>query len=71
MAGAGVPGGQMYGKSDKIASEPVSNPVSPADVTSTIFHLLGMDSSLRIHDSLNRPFSISEGKPIREFLGEA
>src|SRR4029079_8149059 len=37
-AGGGVPGGQIYGSSDKQAAFPADNPVDPADVTATIFH---------------------------------
>jgi arylsulfatase A-like enzyme len=68
MTGAGVPGGQMYGKSDKIASEPVEDAVSPSDVTATIYHLLGLDPHSHFHDSLGRPFSLSEGQVLKKFL---
>ena len=68
MAGAGIPGGQMYGKSDKIASEPVEDAVSPADVSATIFHLLGLDPRTHFHDALGRPFPLSEGKVLEKFL---
>jgi uncharacterized protein (DUF1501 family) len=69
MAGAGVPGGQMYGKSDKIASEPIEDAVSPSDVTATIYHLLGLDPHSHFHDSLGRPFPLSEGQVLKKFLG--
>jgi len=69
MAGAGVPGGQAYGASDKTASEPVSDPVSPGDVAATIYHLLGLSPHLEIHDQLNRPFPLADGKPLHRFLG--
>jgi hypothetical protein len=69
MAGAGVPGGQMYGKSDKIASEPVENAVSPADVSATIYHLLGLDPASHFYDALDRPFRLSEGNVLNKFLG--
>jgi hypothetical protein len=69
MAGAGIPGGQMYGKSDKIASEPVEDAVSPSDVSATMFHLLGLDPKTHFHDSLGRPYPLSEGKVLDRFLG--
>ncbi|MBC7820947.1 MAG: DUF1501 domain-containing protein, partial [Planctomycetaceae bacterium] len=43
MAGAGLPRGAVYGKTDRHAAEVVENRVSPADLTATIFHLLGVD----------------------------
>jgi hypothetical protein len=68
-AGGGVPGGQLYGGSDKIAAEPVSDPVSPADLTATLYHLLGLDPRSTIQDPLGRPFPISDGRVLNRFIG--
>ena len=64
FAGAGIQGGQVYGASDKVAAYPAENPVSPADVTATIFHLLGLPPRAEIHDPLDRPFPLSPGEVI-------
>ena len=69
MAGAGIPGGQLYGESDRIASEPVTDAVSPGDLSATIFHLLGIDPASHIQDPLQRPIVISDGKPLHRFIG--
>lgn len=71
MAGAGVPGGHVYGKSDKIASEPVSDPVAPNQVAATIYHLLGLDPHTEIRDQLDRPFPIADAAPLHRFLAGA
>ena len=68
MAGAGVPGGQLYGKSDKTAAEPVENPVSPSEIAATIYHLLGLDPARQIRDQLQRPFPLAEAKPLLQYL---
>lgn len=68
MAGAGVPGGHVYGSSDRYASEPASNPVSPADLSATIYHLLGVDPRSEVRDILDRPLMISEGQVLHRFL---
>jgi hypothetical protein len=68
LAGGGVPGGQVYGSSDNIAAYPADNPVGPADVTATIFHLLGIDPHTIVHDRENRPHGISPGRPIEGIL---
>ena len=68
LAGGGVPGGQVYGASDKIAAYPADNPVAPADVTATIFHLLGVDPHTVVHDRENRPHNITHGRPIEGLL---
>ncbi len=59
LAGGGVPGGQVYGSSDKQAAYPADNPVSPADVTATIFHLLGIDPHTLVLDREHRPHAVS------------
>jgi len=64
LAGGGVRGGQIYGSSDKQAAYPADNPVGPADVTATIFHLLGIDPHTQIHDREGRPLAISHGRVI-------
>ncbi len=68
FAGGGVPGGQVYGSSDRQAAFPADNPVSPADVSATIFHLLGVDPHAMIHDRENRPYAISHGQPLEAVL---
>lgn len=72
LAGGGVSGGQVYGASDKQAAFPADNPVAPADVTATIFHLLGVDPHALVHDREQRPHTIAHGRPLENVLrGEA
>ena len=59
--GGGFKEGAVYGKSDKQAAYPTENPTSPADLVSTIYHLLGIDPHTMVPDALNRPISISHG----------
>ena len=69
MAGAGIPGGQAYGKSDKTASAPIEKPVSPEDVIATVYHLLGLEPHSYYLDQLDRPIRLAEGEVLKEFLG--
>jgi len=64
LFGGGIRGGQVYGQSDKIGGYPESDPVSPADLTATIYHCLGVDPHTEILDQNDRPMRLSEGKPI-------
>lgn len=64
FAGGGVPGGAVIGSSDKIAAYPKEYPVSPEDVAATIYTLLGIDPSTELHDGLNKPYTLSAGRPI-------
>jgi hypothetical protein len=68
LLGGGIRGGQVYGSSDKIGGFPASHPVSPADLTATIYHCLGIDPHTEIHDQFNRPMWLSEGKPIEALI---
>ncbi|MCC9603605.1 DUF1501 domain-containing protein [Stieleria sp. JC731] len=58
LAGGGVKGGYVYGKSDEHARLPAENPVRPEDLAATIFHLLGIDPLTEIYDRDNRPLVI-------------
>ena len=64
FAGAGIQGGQVYGKSDKSGSEPTENACGPADLHATIFEAFGINHKTTITDRLGRPFPISDGEPL-------
>ncbi|MEX2288078.1 MAG: DUF1501 domain-containing protein [Planctomycetaceae bacterium] len=65
MAGAGIPGGNVYGSSDAQAAEPASNPVSPTDVGATIYHYLGIASNTELTDVFTgQPHPVCRGTPI-------
>jgi hypothetical protein len=69
FAGASTPGGAVIGCTDRRAAEVTDQPVSPADLTATIFHLLGVDPHATIQDPQGQPHPLSEGQPIRALLG--
>ena len=64
FAGAGIQGGQVYGKSDRQAGSPVENRVSPADVVTTMYHCLGIDTDTELHDQFGRPLRLCQGGVI-------
>jgi hypothetical protein len=68
LAGAGLPAGLVHGRTDRHAAEVTDGPVSPADLTATIFHLLGVDPGATIRDAGGRPFPLSEGRPIQALV---
>ncbi len=68
LAGAGIPGGALYGRTDRTAAEVVENPVSPADITATLLWALGVDPRTLIHDPAGRPYPLSQGSPIQALL---
>src|SRR5204863_3703053 len=69
FSGAGIRGGTAYGASDSQAAYPAANPVSTADICSTIYQSLGIDPELLVHDQVGRPISIGHGgSPIYDIL---
>jgi hypothetical protein len=69
LAGGGAARGKVVGRTDRIAGAVVDTPVSPKDILSTIYHLLGIDPETTIHDRLGRPIAIGgEGKVRHELL---
>ena len=68
LAGAGLPGGTVYGSSDRLAAWPATNPVTPQDLSATMYHLLGIDAETIIHDAQGRPYPLSTGEPVWELL---
>lgn len=64
MAGAGVRGGGIYGKTDQRGAEPVQDPVSPEDLAATIFTLIGIDPAKRLISPGDRPVDIVRGGSV-------
>lgn len=70
LAGAGVRGGSVYGRSDRDAAYPVEKPVSPEDLACTIYEALGIDPHGFIPDKLGRPVALVDGgRPLLELFG--
>lgn len=69
LAGAGIRGGIVYGRSDKDAAWPADHPVSPEDLAATIYKSLGIDLELALPDPLQkRPVQILDGgNPLNVF----
>jgi hypothetical protein len=65
MAGAGIPGGRVYGSSDSNGAYPRDNPVNTSDVVATIYHCLGIAPETELTDPFGRPLRLCQGTPIR------
>lgn len=66
LAGGGIRGGQVYGKTTFDGGHVADKPVTPADLAATILHHLGIDSTQEYWDrfqQIHRPLSL--GTPIR------
>ena len=66
MAGAGLPGGSLFGRTDGMAAYVEEDPVSPANITATIFAALGIDPATTVPAIDGRPHRLSEGRVVSE-----
>jgi len=70
LAGGGVSGGQVVGSSDVVGESPKDRPVTPSDLSATIYTLLGIDPNLELHTSDGRPVRVAlpEAQVVRELV---
>lgn len=70
LAGGGISRGKVVGSSDRDGAFVKDDPVSPKDVLTTMYHLMGVDPHTTIPDRLNRPLPlVSSGKVLQQMLG--
>ncbi|HIM29563.1 MAG TPA: DUF1501 domain-containing protein [Planctomycetes bacterium] len=68
MAGAGIAGGQVYGKSDKHGSYVTNNPIRPEELAATIYHALDIPlNEPQNNTGISRP--LTTGKPVMDLFG--
>jgi hypothetical protein len=65
IAGAGA----VYGASDRRGANPQSIPVTPGDLTATLFHALGIPADTHFTDLTNRPYRVTSGDPVMALFG--
>jgi hypothetical protein len=66
LAGGGIPGGRTIGATDGHGAYVRDSPVSPADLTATILHHLGIDSTREYWDEFQQVRRrLCEGRPLR------
>jgi uncharacterized protein (DUF1501 family) len=66
--GRTVPG-IVYGQSDSKAGAPARDPVTPEDMTATLFAAMGLDPEMHIFSRDNRPMALTHGRPVAALLG--
>jgi hypothetical protein len=69
LAGGGVRGGQVHGSSDRLGAYPADKPVSPADLTATIYHGLGVAPDWTMQDREGRRVALTEGSAVTSLFG--
>lgn len=69
IAGAGIRRGAVYGKSDKHASSPVSDPVHPIEILATIYHAVGLRPDTILYNDLGQPRPLVQAEPVLKLFG--
>ena len=71
LAGGGVKGGQVIGNSDSRGESPAERPVTPGDLTKTIYTLLGVDPETTLKTQDGRPIQLAQedSTVVSELLG--
>ena len=64
LAGAGVQGGRVIGRSDNLAGEPADDPVHVSDFVATIYHALGHGPRAEVEDMFGRRHYVVAGRPV-------
>jgi hypothetical protein len=69
LAGGGIRGGQVIGKTDAHGERPTDGPISPADLAHTIYRALGIDPRQELRTADGRPVQINrDGNMINELM---
>ncbi len=65
LAGGGIKGGQVYGKTDERGSKVIENAVKVPDLNATIGYALGLPLDQVLYSPSMRPFTLADkGKPL-------
>jgi hypothetical protein len=70
LAGGGIKGGTVYGRTDDFGFKVVENPVHVHDLHATILHLLGIDHTKLTYRYSGRDFRLTDvaGRVVKEIL---
>lgn len=70
VGGAGIPGGQVIGASDRTGESPADNPLTPADLIHTIYLLMGLNPTAELETPTGRPVRLTaaDSRPIHQLL---
>jgi uncharacterized protein (DUF1501 family) len=68
IAGGGVRGGQIIGRTDAKGTEPTDRPVTPQELVAMIFHALGVPADTTIPGSDGTPVLVYPESPVLDFF---
>src|SRR4051812_34404318 len=70
MAGGGLRGGQVVGRTNALGEFVTDNPVRPSDIAATIYTVMGVNLHTWYRAQDGRPIELCpEGRPVRDLVG--
>jgi Protein of unknown function (DUF1501) len=69
MAGGGLKAGIAFGSSDAKGAYPAANPLTPGDLTATVYHALGIDPATVLRDPEGKTHVLCAGRAAQEVFG--
>ncbi len=68
VAGGGVKGGKVIGRTDAKGTQPTDRPVTPQELVATIYHALGVPPDSTIPGPDGSPVAVYPGNPVSELF---
>ncbi len=68
MAGPGIPGGSVIGRTDSEGGRATDGEYYPEDIAATVYAKLGVPLDLMLRTPTGREVRLNEGKPIKEWM---
>ncbi len=68
LAGGGVRGGEIYGRTDRYAAEVEEHPVTPGDLAATLFASLGVDPTREVTGRRGERHRLATGRVVKEWF---
>ncbi|WP_439630101.1 DUF1501 domain-containing protein [Gemmata sp.] len=68
VAGGGVKGGRVIGRTDARGTEPTDRPVTPQELVASVFHTLGVPHDATIPGPDGKPVAVYPGTPVMELF---
>jgi hypothetical protein len=64
MAGGGLSGGRVHGRSDRTGAAPLAEPIHLAELLATVYHGLGIDPATGVLNHQLQPQRLIEAQPV-------
>jgi uncharacterized protein (DUF1501 family) len=68
VAGGGVQGGRVVGRTDATGAEPADRPITPQELVATVYHAMGIPADATIPGPNGVPVAVYPARPVLELF---